>query len=139
LLAHQHNQLLIAKKPNYWQLPVAENGGKGVIGDTVKLSPIFLTGGIMSGIDFKSFLIGILITIIFVFTTGVTNREGGNYMVSCKQSHCLVLNTKTGAGRYVHENNMDEKWRETMGVRGNKFGGLLPKVGFMQQGVKPDF
>jgi len=118
---------------------VAENGGKGVIGDTVKLSPIFLTGGIMSGIDFKSFLIGILITIIFVFTTGVTNREGGNYMVSCKQSHCLVLNTETGAGRYVHENNMDEKWRETIGVRGKKFGGLLPKVGYMQQGVKPDF
>ena len=93
----------------------------------------------MSGIDFKSFLIGVLITIIFVFTTGVTTREGGNYMFSCKQSHCLVLNTETGAGRYVHENNMDEKWRETVGVRGKKFGGLLPKVGFMQQGVKADF
>ena len=93
----------------------------------------------MSSIDFKSFLIGVLITIIFVFTTGVITREGRNYMVSCKQSHCLVLNTETGAGRYVHENNMDEKWRETVGVRGKIFGGLLPKVGYMQQGVKPDF
>ena len=58
----------------------------------------------MSGIDFKSFLIGVLITIIFVFTTGVTTQGDGRYMVSCKQSHCLVLNTETGAGRYVHEN-----------------------------------
>ena len=93
----------------------------------------------MSGIDFKSFLIGVLINIIFVFTTGVTTPEGANYMVSCKQSHCLVLNTATGAGRYVHENNMDEKWRETVGVRGKKFGGQFPKVGYMQQDVKPDF
>ena len=93
----------------------------------------------MSGIDFKSFLIGILITVIFVFTTGISIGGSGKYTVSCKQTHCLVLNTNTGAGRYVHENNLDEEWRETVGVRGKKFKGLLPKVGFMQQGIKPDF
>ena len=103
---------------------MAENGGKGVIGDTVKLSPIFLTGGIMSGIDFKSFLIGILIAIIFVFTTGISIGGGGKYMVSCLGSSvgCFVLNTETGVGKYVPG-----------GTRKN------PKEGHMNPGTKPDF
>ncbi len=47
----------------------------------------------MSGVDFKSFLIGVLIAIIFVFTTGISLSGGGKYMVGCGQSECLVLNT----------------------------------------------
>ena len=54
----------------------------------------------MSGVDFKSFMIGILIAIIFVFTTGVASKSGGKYMVSCGNG-CYVLNTETGAGKYV--------------------------------------
>lgn len=63
------------------------------------LSPTLPPRGIMSGIDFKSFLIGILIAIIFVFTTGISLSGGGKYMVKCG-SFCLVLNTETGAGRF---------------------------------------
>ena len=75
----------------------------------------------MSGIDFKSFLIGILITIIFVFTTGISiGGGGGKYMVSClgSVSFCFVLNTDTGVGRYVGRESRD----------------LL-----MHPGTKPDF
>ena len=71
----------------------------------------------MSGIDFKSFLIGVLVTIIFVFTTGISLSGGGKYMVSCwKGSYCFVLNTETGVGRYVART-----------------------FGTMEQGTKPDF
>ena len=71
----------------------------------------------MSGIDFKSFLIGILITIIFVFTTGISLSGGGKYMASCGQRYCFILNTETGAGRYVDDSS----------------------DGRMFQGLKPDF
>jgi len=78
----------------------------------------------MSGIDFKSFLIGILIAIIFVFTTGISIGGGGKYMVSCVGSNiiCFVLNTETGVGKYVRA-----------GDRKN-----LPE-GVMNSGKKPDF
>jgi hypothetical protein len=55
----------------------------------------------MSGIDFKSFLIGILITVIFVFTTGISSGGSGKYVVSCTNSFCFTLNTETGIGKYV--------------------------------------
>jgi hypothetical protein len=71
----------------------------------------------MSGIDFKSFLIGILITVIFVFTTGISLSGGGKYMTSCGQRYGFILNTETGVGRYVAD----------------------PSDGRMFQGVKPDF
>ena len=55
----------------------------------------------MSGVDFKSFLIGVLIAIIFVFTTGISLSGGGKYMVACGAGPCLVINTETGVGMYV--------------------------------------
>ena len=79
----------------------------------------------MSGIDFKSFLIGILIAIIFVFTTGISIGGGGKYMVSCVAGGsivCFVLNTETGVGKYV-----------SVGARKD-----LPS-GRMNPGTKPDF
>ena len=86
------------------------------------LSSTLPTGGIMSGIDFKSFLIGVLITIIFVFTTGISLSGGGKYVVSCAGSSnstsCFVLNTETGVGRYVQ----------------TSYGN-----GVMEHGTKPDF
>ena len=84
------------------------------------LSSTLPPGGIMSGIDFKSFLIGILIAIIFVFTTGISIGGGGKYMVSCLGSSvgCFVLNTETGVGRYVSTGYGD---------------------GVMEHGTKPDF
>mgnify|MGYP001197630503 CR=1 FL=1 len=93
----------------------------------------------MSGIDFKSFLIGILITVIFVFTTGISLSGGGKYMVTCSQ-RCFVLNTETGAGSYVFEDNSDSRWRRKAGLdvddpRDSEFG----QMGFMQQGTKPNF
>lgn len=79
----------------------------------------------MSGIDFKSFLIGILIAIIFVFTTGISLSGGGKYMVSCvgSSSNCFVLNTETGVGRYVARTFQMSDTRD----------------GSMKQGTKPDF
>ena len=69
----------------------------------------------MSGIDFKSFLIGILVAIIFVFTTGISSSGGGKYMVSCGDSKwCFVLNVETGIGRYVDKYNNDEQWLKKM-------------------------
>ena len=77
----------------------------------------------MSGIDFKSFLIGVLITIIFVFTTGISIGGGGKYMVSCTEGgFCFVLNTETGVGKYV-----------TTSTQQNS------KSGMMNPGTKPDF
>ena len=73
----------------------------------------------MSGIDFKSFLIGVLITIIFVFTTGVTTQGDGNYMVSCQQQYCFTLNAETGVGRYVKPS--------------------MSRVDWLLHGMKPDF
>tara|TARA_E500000178_G_scaffold144231_1_gene143837 strand:- start:170 stop:460 length:291 start_codon:yes stop_codon:yes gene_type:complete len=96
----------------------------------------------MSGIDFKSFLIGILIAIIFVFTTGISLSGGGKYMVNCLGSSalCFVLNTETGAGSYVFQNNSDYKWRtkDRLAVddlRDSELG----QMGYMQQGTKPNF
>lgn len=81
----------------------------------------------MSGIDFKSFLIGVLITIIFVFTTGISLSGGGKYIVSCAGSSnstsCFVLNTETGVGKYV------PSYFEMSDTR----------HGSMKQGTKPDF
>ena len=79
----------------------------------------------MSGIDFKSFLIGILIAIIFVFTTGISLSGGGKYMVSCvgSSSNCFVLNTETGVERYVARTFQMSDTRD----------------GSMKQGTKPDF
>ena len=79
----------------------------------------------MSGIDFKSFLIGVLITIIFVFTTGISLSGGGKYIVSCVGSNaiCFVLNTETGVGKYVP----------------NYFQMSDTRHGSMKQGTKPDF
>lgn len=71
----------------------------------------------MSGIDFKSFLIGILITVIFVFTTGISLSGGGKYMTNCGGKYCFILNTETGVGRYVD----------------------FSSIGLMFQGLKPDF
>jgi len=79
----------------------------------------------MSGLDFKSFLIGILIATIFVFTTGISTGGGsGKYMVSCVGSSpaCYVLNTETGVGKYV-----------TTSTQQNS------KSGMMNPGTKPDF
>jgi hypothetical protein len=74
----------------------------------------------MSGIDFKSFLIGILIAIIFVFTTGISiGGGGGKYMTSCLHVECFVLNTEAGVGKYVRYSSSKD----------------LP----MNPGTKPDF
>ena len=81
----------------------------------------------MSGIDFKSFLIGVLITIIFVFTTGISLSGGGKYVVSCAGSSnstsCFILNVETGVGKYVP----------------NYFQMSDTRHGSMKQGTKPDF
>jgi hypothetical protein len=85
------------------------------------LSSTLPTGGIMSGIDFKSFLIGVLITIIFVFTTGISIGGGGKYVVSCAGSSnstsCFILNVETGVGKHVQRS----------------------KQGVLKAGAKPDF
>ena len=93
----------------------------------------------MSGIDFKSFLIGILITVIFIFTTGSSIGGGEKYTVSCAAT-CFVLNTETGVGRYVYGDNNDKRWKEINGrkaknIQNSEFG----REGLMPQGVKPDF
>ena len=98
----------------------------------------------MSGIDFKSFLIGILITVIFVFTTGISLSGGGKYMTSCGQSECLVLNTETGAGRHVHKDNDGPYWKfrrvngENISVNDPK-DSISGRSGYMKQGTKPNF
>ncbi len=73
----------------------------------------------MSGIDFKSFLIGVLITIIFVFTTGISVGSHGKYTVSCQQQYCFTLNAETGVGRYVRPS--------------------MSQVDWLLHGMKPDF
>ena len=77
----------------------------------------------MSGVDFKSFLIGILSTVIFVFTTGISNIGNGKYVVSCTNSFCFTLNTETGIGKYV----VAFKKTDVTGVE------------IIEPGAKPDF
>ena len=80
----------------------------------------------MSVIDFKSFLIGILIAIIFVFTTGISLSGGGKYMTRCAQAYCFVLNTETGVGKYVATNWSDADT-------------IFERNGFLKSGTKLDF
>ena len=93
----------------------------------------------MSGIDFKSFLIGILIAIPFVFTAGMAVSGGGKYTVSCS-SICFVLNTETGVGRYVYSENSDSRWKKINNRQAkNMKDSELGREGLVPQGVKPDF
>tara|TARA_E500000331_G_scaffold305482_1_gene309193 strand:- start:360 stop:587 length:228 start_codon:yes stop_codon:yes gene_type:complete len=66
----------------------------------------------MSGIDFKSFLIGILITVIFVFTTGISLSGNAKYVAVCggESVRCFILNTETGVGNYVHRSQKVADW-----------------------------